>query len=226
MPEKKNMLIRAIPMDIWERVDMLCRRRGIKRREFLEQALSYFEGGEDRQGYEQEAEKARQAKMQVDQIMQTIKTYKDIIDFKKKIEYVRKNIGIMGSQDTEMNMLLELKTLEEDLDNIIKEYIPKHEIPEDPEELRKMGLKEYSYVDIPLTYKRKGLEPQPFNPETEFEGSYDDLSKRLREIQDEIKKEQEEVHSENEEQKETQEDDVKTYVFGRGFEETDENKQD
>jgi len=62
MPEKKNMLIRGIPLDIWERIDMLCRRRGIKRREFLEQALTFFEGGEDRRGYEQAAEKSTASK--------------------------------------------------------------------------------------------------------------------------------------------------------------------
>ena len=45
MAEKKtsNMLVRAIPIDIWERIDRLCRRRNMKRRDFVEQALHFFE---------------------------------------------------------------------------------------------------------------------------------------------------------------------------------------
>lgn len=46
MAEKKtsNMLIRDIPIDIWERIDKLCRRQNLKRRDFVEQALRFFEG--------------------------------------------------------------------------------------------------------------------------------------------------------------------------------------
>ena len=48
MPEKKtsNMLIRAIPIDVWERIDKLCRQKNMKRRDFIEQALRFFEGEE------------------------------------------------------------------------------------------------------------------------------------------------------------------------------------
>jgi hypothetical protein len=48
MPEKKtsSMLIRDIPMDVWERIDKLCRRKNMKRRDFVEQALRFFEGEE------------------------------------------------------------------------------------------------------------------------------------------------------------------------------------
>ena len=46
MPEKKtsNMLVRDIPIDVWERIDKLCRRNSLKRRDFVEQALRFFEG--------------------------------------------------------------------------------------------------------------------------------------------------------------------------------------
>jgi hypothetical protein len=46
MPEKKtsNMLVRDIPIDVWERIDKLCRRQSMKRRDFVEQALRFFEG--------------------------------------------------------------------------------------------------------------------------------------------------------------------------------------
>ena len=45
MPEKKtsNMLVRDIPIDVWERIDKLCRRKNMKRRDFVEKALYFFE---------------------------------------------------------------------------------------------------------------------------------------------------------------------------------------
>jgi hypothetical protein len=48
MPTKKtsSMLIRDIPMDVWERIDRLCRHKNMKRRDFVEQALRFFEGEE------------------------------------------------------------------------------------------------------------------------------------------------------------------------------------
>jgi len=223
MPEKKNMLIREIPLDVWERIDMLCRRRGIKRREFLEQALTFFEDGGERQGYEQEAEKARQAKMQVDQIMDTIKTYKGIIGLKRHIEYVRKHINMIGDIDTVRNMILELNNVEENLDTIIREHVPKHEIPDDPEELRKMGLAEYSYVDIPLDYKRKGFETPPHHAETESEGLGEDLPKNIKGLKNMIDEIMKKGDSEKEKPKEKQEDDVKTTFFSsKGFHEPTE----
>jgi len=223
MPEKKNMLIRGIPLDVWERIDTLCRRRDIKRREFLEQALTFFEGGGDRQGYEQEAERARQAKLQVDQIMAAIKSYKGIIDLKKHIEYVRKNINMVGDNDTIMNMLLELKNMEENLDTIIREYVPKHEIPDDQEELRKMGLAEYSYVDIPLDYKRKGFETPPHHADTEFEGVREDLPTNIEKLKNMIDGLMKKGDSEKEKPKEKQEDNVKTEFFSsKGFDEPTE----
>jgi len=223
MPAKKNMLIRGIPLDVWERIDMLCRRRGIKRREFLEQALNYFEGGEDRQGYEQEAERAREARLQVNQIMDAIKGYKGIINFKKVIEYVRKNINMVGDNDTIMNMLLELKNMEENLDTIIREYVPKHEIPDDPEELRKMGLLEYSYVDIPLDYKRKGFETPAHHAEADSEGFVEDLPKNIKGLKNMIDGLMKKVDSEKEKPKEKQKDNVKTEFFSsKGFDEPTE----
>jgi len=225
MPEKKtsNMLIRKIPMDVWERIDTLCRRRDIKRREFLEQALSYFEGGGDRQGYEQEAEKARQSKLKVDQIMAAIKSYKGIIDLKKHIEYVRKNINMVGDNDTIMNIILELNNVEERLDTIIRENVPKHKIPEDPEELRKMGLAEYSYVDIPLDYKRKGFEPPAHHAEAGPEGFGEDLPKDFKGLKNRIDEIMKKGDSGKEKPKEKQEDNVKTTFFSsKGFDEPTE----
>ncbi len=218
MPEKKtsNMLIRAIPMDVWERINTLCRRRGIKRREFLEQALALFEGGEN----EQKAERARQAKLQVDQIMEALKGYEGLINLKKKIDNVYKNIEMIGDRDNEMNILLEVKKLEENLNEIIKVYVPKHEIPEDTEELRKMGLGEYSYVDIPLDYKRDDsyIPPDPSSSETENDVLIQERIKEVKEGIDEMREKEKEGLSEREKPKDKEEDDGKTSVFGRGFE--------
>jgi len=220
MPEKKNMLIRGIPMDVWERIDTLCRRRDIKRREFLEQALAFFEGAGDRQVYEQEAKRAREARLQVNQIMDAVKGYKGIIDLKRTIDDMRKNINILGDNNTIMNMILELNNVEERLDAIIREYVPKHEIPEDPEELRKMGLAEYSYVDIPLDYKRKGFEPPAHHAETEFEGFGEDITEKLNALFNKVKEKEKKGDSEKEKPKEKQEDGVKTEFFSsKGFDE-------
>ena len=48
MAEKKtsNMLVRDIPIEIWERIDRFCRRNNLKRRDFVELAIRYFEGDE------------------------------------------------------------------------------------------------------------------------------------------------------------------------------------
>jgi len=227
MPEKKttNMLIRAIPMDVWERIDTLCRRRGIKRREFLEQALAVFEGGENREDYNRQEEQAREARLQANQIIDTVQGYKGLIKLKKVIEYVWKNIGIMNDRTTEMNMLVELKKLDKDLNELIRKYVPQHDLPEDPEELRKIGLGDYSYVDIPLDYKRKGFESLYHTLETEFDDSDDALSKDLRELKKKVEEMNKEDHSEKEKPKDDQEADGKTYVFGRGFKETDEDNK-
>jgi len=120
-------------------------------------------------------------------------------------------------------MLLELNNVEENLDTIIREYVPKHELPDDPEELRKMGLTEYSYVDIPLDYKRKGFEPPAHHTETESEGLGEDLPKDIKGLKNRIDKIMKKGDSEKEKPKEKQEDDVKTEFFSsKGFDEPTE----
>jgi hypothetical protein len=142
MEEKKtiDMFVRDVPLDVWESVDRLCRRRGLKRRDFVEQALTLFEAGEDGDGKDPEVEKARMARERVDQIMETMKGYEGALKLKKSIEKIRKNRNEMGDRQTQMNLIIELKKMNEDLDEIIGEFIPKHEIPEDLKARRKMGL--------------------------------------------------------------------------------------
>ena len=83
MPEKKtsNMLVRDIPIDVWERIDKLCRRRNMKRRDFVEQALRFFEGEEVEQD-EKKSEPGKppgfdRLKRDLEDIKQEIKKDKD-----------------------------------------------------------------------------------------------------------------------------------------------------
>jgi len=139
---QKNMLIRDVPLAVWENVDRLCRRRGLKRREFIERALAFFQEGDRQIAWEEETERAREARARIDQIRNSVKPFKKIIALKKEIEKIGDDIGVMGDPDTEMKMLLELKNLESHLDELIKKYVPDHHIPDDFEERRKMGLPE------------------------------------------------------------------------------------
>ena len=78
---------------------------------------------------------------------------------KREINRIRDDIKVFRDEDVEMNLLVELKQKEDDLDHIIRTVVPKHQIPDDPdpEERRKMGLPdEYvdDWVDIPHDYVR------------------------------------------------------------------------
>jgi len=159
MTEKKtsNMLIRYVPMDVWERIDRLCRRQGIKRREFIEQALAALEAAHGEGSPNGKAKKVRADMERLAQIKEELSAYQGAIKFKKSINKVLEDIEIMPSIKDEMNVFLELQKMGEDLDRIISDYIPKHEIPEDPEKRSKMGLPQdywWDYEDIPVTYKR------------------------------------------------------------------------
>ena len=149
-----NMLIRAIPLDVWERVDRLCRRKGFKRREYIEHALSFFEEGEAHLETIKETEKIRSAEEKIYEMA-------EIIKLKKKIGQIRKDIDCIDDYKTEMNMILELNKAEEEVNQSIKENIPTYEIPEEEEARRKMGLPEeyckkqrYERIAIPEGFDR------------------------------------------------------------------------
>jgi hypothetical protein len=137
---EKNMLIRGVPLDVWERVDRLCLQLGLKRREFIEQALAFFQEGEGQKACEEGAEKEREARARFEQIKNSVKEIKNIIAIKKEIEKIGKEIYLLDDAKTEMNMVLELKRKESELGDLIKKYVPDHNIPDDFEERRKMGL--------------------------------------------------------------------------------------
>ena len=163
--ETKDMLVRAVNFDVWERIDRHCRQRGLKRRDFLVRAIDHFEGEDGGQAVQEQRTRARG-----DEIQATIKAYEMIINLKKKIIKIRNDIGIMNDETVEMNMFLDLKRLNEDLDKMIKEYVPKYDIPDDPEARKEMGLPhEYSHSGWYMTYeeslkrKRNMCGPVPDN---------------------------------------------------------------
>lgn len=264
MTEKKtsNMFIRAVPLDVWERVHRLCRRKGIKRREFIEQALAFFEAAENGDRKDPEAEKARLARVRVGQIMEMMKGYEGALKLKKSIEKIRKDIKMMGARETQMNIHLELNKMDEDLRKIIREFIPKHEIPEDLEERRKMGLPD-EYCQIRRRYaitrdfdRKLDQRPEKRSDETEviFADSpfIEDLKREIEELKRQTGKNKEEQEpdqkvdttdlengvdeepvkkendgkvkmrrsdsSENPRSSEEKKREIKTEVFGRGFE--------
>ena len=91
MPEKKtsSMLIRDIPMDVWERIDKLCRHRNMKRRDFVEQALRFFEG-EEPPDYVRRSETVQSP--DIDRLKREIEGLKqDINKNKDKVQMVPEN---------------------------------------------------------------------------------------------------------------------------------------
>ncbi len=92
MPEKKtsNMLVRDIPIDVWERIDKLCRRRNMKRRDFVEQALRFFEGeGPEQDEKESESDKPPgfgRLKRDIEDLKREIKKDKDKHEVEQKID--------------------------------------------------------------------------------------------------------------------------------------------
>ena len=101
MPKKetKNMLVRAVDIDSWERIDRYCRQRGLKRREFLERAIDHFEGEAGGRISVEQSTRARG-----DEILANIKAYELVISLKKKIDKIRNDIKVMNDESIEMNM--------------------------------------------------------------------------------------------------------------------------
>ena len=169
----KDMLIREVPIDVWERVDRLCRQKGFKRRDFIEHALSFFEEGEAHLETIKETENLQSAE-------ESIYEMAEIIKKKKKITQIRENIDYIDDRKTEMNMLLELNKAEEEVNRAIKKNIPKYEIPEDEEERRKMGLPEeyckkerYERIAIPRDFDR-GFNRPPDIKHDEIDAIFDE----------------------------------------------------
>jgi hypothetical protein len=110
----------------------------------------------------------------------------------------------MGDKDAQMNILLELKKMEGDLDSIIGDYVPKHEIPDDPEARRRMGFPERYWrrkFVIPRSFDRRlNRTLKDENKQTSFEHdqapNFDSLKKELEEFEEESRKRKAEKETE------------------------------
>jgi hypothetical protein len=150
--ETKNMLIRDVPYDVWERVDMVCRRLSITRRDFIERCLVFFENDGAQEGWEQEVAKAREAREDGQTIVKNIKAYKETINLIKDINKIADNLDSIRDRDLERNIHMDLVRHRTNLQRLIKTYVPDYNIPEDPEERKKMGIpSEYLYDYVNLT---------------------------------------------------------------------------
>jgi hypothetical protein len=156
MPKKKEettMLVRAVPLDVSERVQRYCRREGIRYREFLERAIDLFEGSNRDDGQERADGERVQDQVnpiqRVAAIADTVKAYKNAIRLQKDLIAIRKDINLLADWEDRPHIYLEVVRMTRELDEIIKKYVPKHEIPDDPQAMAAMGLpNELIYKDL------------------------------------------------------------------------------
>jgi hypothetical protein len=178
MPKKKEtttMLVRAVRLDVSERIHRYCRREGIRYREFLQRAIDLLEepNGEPRQDAEpeQEADEIMNPPQRVDEIAGSLKAYKNAIRLLKDLSAILENIKVLGSWNTQANAYLELQRMQQDLYGIIEKYIPDHQIPDDPQEREAMGLpQEYCY-QLDLTEEEWAKRKDSSAPAMTREGS-------------------------------------------------------
>jgi hypothetical protein len=197
MPKKKEtttMLVRAVPLDVSERIRRHCRREGIRYREFLERAIDLLEEpngdpGQDPEGEEGVDEKVNPLR-RVEEIAGTVKAYKNAIRLLKDLSGIAKNINLLGGWNTQANVYLELQKMEQDLYGIIERYIPDHQIPDDPREREAMGLPQQYCYQLDLTdeelAKRKDDLAQTMtregSPSLEDDPLIQDLKKRYEDL--------------------------------------------
>jgi hypothetical protein len=152
MPKKKtkDMMVRGVPLDVYIRYRKLKDEKGIKSKEIMERGISLFGGGDENEEINQkEKNPLDEFNIEVAEIKGHIKIFKEILDLKKKIVKLSKDLEAIGNKDVEVNMYIELKMLYDRLNQLIEKSVPKHEIPDDPEARRKMGLPERYWREEP-----------------------------------------------------------------------------
>ena len=77
----------------------------MKRRDYIELALAYFEG-------DNEQKDQLKAIATVAQIKEKLKAYEEAIKLKKSIDKIRKDIGHLGYVNTRLNAFVELERME------------------------------------------------------------------------------------------------------------------
>jgi hypothetical protein len=142
--KKTTMLVRAVPLDVSERVRRYCRREDIRYREFLERAIDLFEGpnrkqGQD-QGHGQEVPEQVTPIERVAKIAENVKAYKNAIRLQKDLVAILRNVEVLTDWEHQRHIYLEVLKMAKELNEIINKYIPKHEIPDDPKAMAAMGL--------------------------------------------------------------------------------------
>jgi hypothetical protein len=99
MPKKNkdtsNMYIRDVPLELWEKINRICKQRKIKRRQFVEQALAFFE---DRGKPSREEARTQQARQEVANILENLKDVEDLTKIPPKIEALRKSVPGLGDK--------------------------------------------------------------------------------------------------------------------------------
>jgi hypothetical protein len=182
MPKKKKdtstMLIRDVPLEVWERINRICKQRGIKRREFLKQALAFFE---DR-GKELEIEAARieEARNGVDDILENLKLFEDLMKIEPKIEAIRGNVEAFGDPRITLKSLVQLRKLETRFRELLNEVVPEPRMPDDVEVLRNWLIEsdaKHDFYDIPMNPKDPGQTDPNYEPTT-----VDDTLKEFKEL--------------------------------------------
>ena len=153
MPEKKtsNMLVRDIPIDVWERIDKLCRRRNMKRRDFVEQALRFFEGEEPEQN-EKESESGKppgfdRLKRDLEDLKQEIKKDNDKEKVEQKIDTPNQKYRVSIDQ---------LKP--ESDSKLIMEHLDSSNSAPSSEEKKKGRPKVEQKIDTPVQKYRVGID--------------------------------------------------------------------
>jgi hypothetical protein len=142
MPKKEEtttMLVRAVPLDVSEKIRRHCKREGIKYREFLKRAVDLLESPDRGDGQNQQQEKVNPLQ-RVNEIAERAKAYKNAIRLMKDLMGILQNLNFLTGWENQKHIYLEVVGMIVELSEIIREYIPKHEIPDDPKEMAAMGL--------------------------------------------------------------------------------------
>jgi len=193
MPKKKEettMLVRAVPFDVSERVRRYCRREDIKYREFLERAIDLLEGPDRDDGQNRQQEKVNSLQ-RVNEITASVKAYKNAIRLNKDLMGILENLGFLTDRENQRHIYLEVVDMVVELSEIIKEYIPKHEIPDDPEEMAAMGLPAELIYKMDLTEEEwqekvrreaEAAEQWKSSPNHELSPELKELRKKMQEV--------------------------------------------
>ena len=148
MPKKEkattNMYVRDLPNEIWEKVDRLCRQRKIARRQFIEQALAFFE---DPDKQSREEARIQQARLEVSNILENLKDVEELTKIPPKIEALRKTVPGLGDDRLRLKSLLYLRKLELLYKKLLKEVIPEPRMPDDIEVFKDWWAEKMARVD-------------------------------------------------------------------------------